>query len=563
MKKKIVLVECWSTGANYVEDILKRGYEPVIVEASDYIGTEADVALFRQIRDFTQKKLPPDVKIIRENPDYNEILRQVREIQPLHIIAGSEFGVGLTVRLAHDLGLPGNPIERLSAMTQKDAMHEALKAHGLRYIRGKIVNSVQEAADFYDEIGAEGIVVKRTRGAATQGLHLCDNREDMLKAVETELKKHVSISTEKSDVLLQERINGREFIVNTVSLNGEHRLVSIWEYDKVKMPNGTNAYNYAETVNELTIGHSRLIRYAFEVADAIGIKYGPVHGEYMIDEKGPVLIEVNCRPMGGSMPRQFVDMAFGQHETDSALEAYLDPEGFALKKQQLYRPLRKAALKFFILPDDTPADTAPILSISRQLKSYYQGSFDRVGRETVLAKTRDVETAGGVVYMIHDNDKVVKRELKLLHTLEMKYPRILFHNLQPEGQKSEENFDLPKIMDMAACHGATLVFSDNLTQAEGVTVVNTDDLQDVYDGFDQGILDLQEDTSFKDLESLLQQIFTFFRKVRQGGRIIVPETTYRRLPYGMDGMDILAKLGSLRIEVPPSGKSSLLVATVL
>ena len=361
MKGKIVLVECMSTGANYVEDIIKRGYEPVIVEASDHAGTEADAALLKQIRDVTQKKLPPNIKIIRENPDYNEILRQVREVNPLHVIAGSEFGVGLTVRLAHDLGLPGNPIENLAAMTQKDAMHEALKAHGLRYIRGKIVTSVQEAADFYDEIGAEGIVVKRTRGAATQGLHLCDNREDMLQAVEAELNKHMNATAEKSDVLIQERINGREFIVNTVSSNGEHRLVSIWEYDKVKMPNGTNAYNYFETVNELKIGHSRLIRYAFEVADAIGIKYGPIHGEYMIDEKGPVLIEVNCRPMGGSMPRQFVDMAFGQHETDSALDAYLDPKRFVLKKQELYRPLRKAAVKYFILPDDTPADTAPVI----------------------------------------------------------------------------------------------------------------------------------------------------------------------------------------------------------
>ena len=563
MKGKILLVECMSTGANYVEDIIKRGYEPVIVEASDHAGTEADVALLKQIRDVTQKKLPPDIKIIRENPDYNEILRQVREVNPLHVIAGSEFGVGLTVRLAHDLGLPGNPIENLPAMTQKDAMHEALKAHGLRYIRGKIVTSVQEAADFYDEIGAEGIVVKRTRGAATQGLHLCDNREDMLQAVETELNKHMNATAEKSDVLIQERINGREFIVNTVSSNGEHRLVSVWEYDKVKMPNGTNAYNYFETVNELKIGHSRLIRYAFEVADAIGIKYGPIHGEYMIDEKGPVLIEVNCRPMGGSMPRQFVDMAFGQHETDSALDAYLDPKRFALKKQELYRPLRKAAVKYFILPDDTPADTAPVISISRRLKSYYQGNFDRVGRETVLARTSDVETAGGTLYLIHDDEKVVKRELELLHTLEMKYPRILFHDLQPERQKPAEDFDLPKIMERTACHGATLLFSDNLTQAEGVIVVNTDELPDVYDGFDQGILDLREEASFIDTESLLHKIFTFFRKVRQGGRVIVPESTYCRLPYGADGMDILAKLGGLQIEVPSSGKSSLLIATVL
>lgn len=118
-------------------------------------------------------------------------------------------------------------------------------------------------------------------------------------------------------------------------------------------------------------------------------------------------------------------------------------------------------------------------------------------------------------------------------------------------------------MNQTACHGATLVFSDKLTQAEGVTVTGIDNLPDTYDGFEQGILDLRDDKSFFDMESLLQQIFIFFGKVRQGGRIIVPETTYCRLPYGLDGMEILAKIGGLRIEVPSSGKSSLLIATVL
>ena len=53
---------------------------------------------------------------------------------------------------------------------------------------------------------------------------------------------------------------------------------------------------YMETVTELGVGHSQLIRYAFDVLEAIGIQYGPVHGEYMVDEKGPVLIEGNPFP---------------------------------------------------------------------------------------------------------------------------------------------------------------------------------------------------------------------------------------------------------------------------
>ena len=117
--------------------------------------------------------------------------------------------------------------------------------------------------------------------------------------------------------------------------------------------------------------------------DALGICYGPVHGEFMVDEKGPVLIEVNCRPMGAGLSRKFTEKLFGHHETDVALDAYLEPERFEQERKKPYRPLRKGAIKLFILPEDTRVESAPVLQIARRLKSFYSGSFERVGREPV------------------------------------------------------------------------------------------------------------------------------------------------------------------------------------
>jgi len=85
---------------------------------------------------------------------------------------------------------------------------------------------------------------------------------------------------------MQERIIGKEYIVNTVSCGGKHRLVSIWHYDKLPM-NGSNLYNYGVSDMRLDVGYSQLVHYAFSVLDAIGIEWGSVHGEYMIDEHGP------------------------------------------------------------------------------------------------------------------------------------------------------------------------------------------------------------------------------------------------------------------------------------
>ena len=340
-------------------------------------------------------------------------------------------------------------------------------------------------------------------------------------------------------------------------------MVSMWKYDKVKMDNGTNAYNYAQTVNKLDVGHSRLISYAFDVLDAIGIRYGSVHGEFMIDDRGPVLIEVNCRPMGAGMSRKFMEKLFGHHETDCALDAYLDCAKFEADMEKPYCPLRQGAMKFFILPQDVAAETTPILPISSRLRSFYKGQFDRVGRELLITQTKNLETIGGLVYMLHEDERVVLEECELLHTIEMKYPDILFQRCIEKRAVDILPADLEAIMNKAKCAGGTLIFSDAPRPINGATVIGEKDLRDAYDSYEQGILDLSRPETFADLEIVIRQIYEFADKIREGGRIIIPESTYCNLPYGMEGMEILLKITGLRIESPRAGLKNVLIATVV
>ncbi len=559
-KRSIVVCEYISTGINYVDDIRARGYEPVLLEGN-YVGTEEETAPFREARAAINARFKDSVKIISEDPDYNRILSRVKELDPALIVAGSEFGVPLATRLSEDLGLPGNPVSALRSMTEKDAMHEALKRAGLRYIRGQVVKDEAEAESFYRSLGTEDVVVKRARGAGTQGVYLCHGLEETLNAVRESLKLGIKDGEEDVPILIQERIMGTEYIVNTVSCNGEHFVDSVWKYDKIRMPNGTSAYNNAMTVPRLEVGHSALIRYACRVASAVGIKYGPVHGEYMVDEKGPVLIEVNCRPMGAGLRRKYVEEIFGHHETDLALDSYLDPEKFRAEMNKPYRIKKFAAIKLFILSEDTEVHSAPIMQIAKHLKSYYTADFDRMGRTSVLSETRNLETMGGTVYLLHEDEHLVREECALLHLLEMKYSRILYQGEMDETIDTGIKPDPDEVIRMGNCHGATIVFSDTMEDIKGVTVVNAETLNNAYDGFEQGILDLSQSGSFKDLESVIQEIFKFTDKIRPGGRILVPESTYSHLPYGMEGMEILLKVAGLRIEMPMGVMKSLLIAS--
>ena len=559
MEKHIVIVEILSTGFNYVEDALARGYRPVVVEAS-YSGTEEDQAPLLEAQRIARERLPEGVPCIPSSLDYADVLEQVRAFHPVAVVAGSEFGVELATRLGSDLGLPGNPWSIIRQMTRKDAMHQALAEHGVRSIRGRLVRSEADAEAFYRELGTTHTVIKRARGAATQGVHLCEGFDEMMEAVRTELALSAG-DKNVGDILMQERIIGKEYIVNTVTCAGKHRLVSMWAYDKILL-NGSNIYNYAESVKRLSIGHSALVRYAYDVLDAIGLQYGPVHGEYMVDEKGPVLIEVNCRPMGAGMERHFMEKIFGTHETDCALDAYLDPVKFENDRLAPYRPLRKGVIKVFILPEDVTLESAPVLQLVQQLPSFYDGMFDRIGRDPFLARTRDLETAGGTVYLVHDDEQVVKEDCAFLHRLEMQYPELLFNQYKPQDSaKSVKRPPIENLLKEAGCHGATMVFSDQKAHVDAAVVIDGSGLETAYDSYDNILLDLSRPETFADVESLFEQVFVFLGKVRAGGRVLVPESTYCNLPYGATGMEVLLHAKGFRIEAPLAGQGRMIIAS--
>ena len=142
-------------------------------------------------------------------------------------------------------------------------------------------------------------------------------------------------------------------------------------YDKVSRGQSGNVYNYARILRKLEAGHQELVEYAYQVLDALDFRYGPSHGEYMMTEAGPVLIEVGARPMGGHFPKPLL----GHHLTDVSLDAYLDPEAFERARKRPYRTSGFLMNKFFITPQGGAVASYPVLAILRCLKTMAGGSL--------------------------------------------------------------------------------------------------------------------------------------------------------------------------------------------
>ena len=422
-ERKAIIVECISSGVNYISDLREMGIEPVLLEI--WCPQEQE----QGERDYYDKEyslngdsLP---EIIKADKEYEVTLDTVRRIKPILIIPGTDSGIELAMRLSHDLGLPGNSIDIFPNMRDKYLMQMAIKKAGLRCIDTEIIANPEDALKFFSDLNSKEVVIKRTRGAASVGVTVCRSEEEITQAV----KKNIALAKKKnngSKVIVQEYISGTEYAIDTISCNGKHRTVSGLKYVKRITEDGHRIYDYDEYIDTGAAEYRYLSDYVFSVLDAIGITVGPVHTEIMVDENEPVLIEVNCRPAGKKIRREFLDRVTGCHETKEALYAYLRPDTFDLCQRicgkygnrKLY-----GVVKQIIIPRDIFVKKLLFDESFGKLNSFcYYLSY---GENRVYKRTVDLDTIGGMIYLCSDEEEELKADLKTIEYWEKESLNVL------------------------------------------------------------------------------------------------------------------------------------------
>ena len=561
--KNIIIVECASTGTNYVQDIIDRNHNPIVLETRTFNDSKESMEYHENLIKTSYERIDNEFELIYEKETYEETLEMVKEYDPLLVLPGSEKGVILATKLANDLNLLCNPIENLDAMTLKDEMHQRLAEKGIRHIKGRVVSSIEEAIEYYEMEGLNKVVVKPIYSAGSVGVRICENKEEMVNSIEEVLDLRGIYGNEYDEILIQEYINGTEYIVNTVSCNGMHRITTLWKYNKTTTKEGGQVYDYQTTINELGLGESELIEYAYDVLDAIGIKYGPVHGEYMVDENGPVLIEVNCRPCGANMDAKFLDSISGQHETDSSLDAYLNPAKFELERKKEYNPNGHGIIKFFITPKDLIAKSSPMKYISNKLKSHYKTSLTPIIDDTPFEKTIDMETTSGAVYLAHKDPYQTEKDMIFLRAIEQNaFQLILSEELDTDINPDEdENNDMKTFIKDIEAFGTCILISDTLYGDLNITQITPQELKDINGNYDVVIVNLNESLSIYKDDQIAKFILNTFDRIKEGGLIIIPRTTYNALPNGRLGAEALIKTFDLKIQLPLHKFPKMLIAS--
>ncbi|WP_407461565.1 ATP-grasp domain-containing protein [Methanobrevibacter sp.] len=559
--ENIIIVECMSTGIYFVQDIVDRNYNPIVLD-SKLIDNEVG-RTYNHHKQEDLKLITEDYTLITEKDTYEETLEMVREYDPVLILPGSERGVALATRLANDLNLLSNSYDNIEAMTLKDKMQERLKENGLRSIRGQVVKSVEEAIEFYESEDLKKVVIKPSYSAASSSVKICLSKDDMISNIKELFNDYNCYGDENAELLVQEYIEGEEYIVNTVSSEGKHRVTLIWKYSKVKTSDGSVIYDIMETVDELSLGEAEMVEYAYNVADAIGIEYGPIHGEYMIDEKGPVLVEVNCRPCGGTLAPEFLDRISGQHETDSVLDAYLKPELFNQKRRRPYRLFAKGVIKDFIVPYDLVAESTSIHHIGKNLESHYKTVFEDIslpGKSFI--KTKDLMSSCGLIYLVNEDYYTLQKEIDFLHDIEKNaFSLILSEKSDKSNIDSIDYAEIKPLLEEANLYGSSLLVSDVLFDDLNLKQVKPLEIDSIIGDYDSVFINVSKSIHDLNGEEITKIFLNSISHVKKGGFLFVPALTYEAIPGGRKVLEGLVKTLKLRIVVPPSDYGNVIIAS--
>lgn len=356
---------------------------------------------------------------------YRRILASLRGRNLVGVLAGTETSIGLTDRLATDLGQIGNSPALSPVRREKSLMQERIRASGLRSIPTIRSSQVDEILAWVR--ASEGgnnqfpIVVKPLDSAATQGVHICQNIAEVEAAARGLLGSNNIFNDRINEIVVQQFARGTEYAVNFVSRGGQHLLAEVWRYKKelVRRPDGTlsPAYAHDELVpNDDPVVES-LRTYGVAVLNALELREGPSHMELMYNpEQGPVLIEVAGRLMGGHT-QQATREALGTSPIDQWMLSILRPTLFEQSLRNGYPRMRAQAVSLQLISHQTGTivDMRGADEI-RNLPSTRVVNLPSLGDR--IEATTDMANAPGSIWLVNRDRDALWRDYARIRQIE-------------------------------------------------------------------------------------------------------------------------------------------------
>ncbi len=384
----LILVDAYSTGALLAQAL--AGQRPLLHVSSrsdmpPAFAASCPLTLFRQHYSLHEEGI-------------EVLLEKLAAQQPAAVLTGSEFGVELADRLAARLGLPGNDPENSAARRDKSLMAEQVAKAGLPVAAQLRTASSEEALAWFQARGGAPVVAKPLDSAGSDNVFICHNEAQLHAAIDCILGATNLMMRSNLAMLLQEYLEGSEYVINSVSHNGEHWITDVWKCTKALTIDGRKIYDREDLLPAEAPELDALIGYVEGVLDALSISHGPAHTEVILTAQGPRLLETGARLSGLANPPA-LQAATGNDQIALTCTSYLEPQKLASLPKR-YRLLQHARGMNLIARQRGAFAPTEVRQRLEALPSFHSARL-RLAEGGEKTPTVDLNSSPGAVFLVH------------------------------------------------------------------------------------------------------------------------------------------------------------------
>ena len=150
------------------------------------------------------------------------------------VMAGAETGVEVADRLATRCHTLNNGEKLSTARRNKYHMGETVRAAGIRAVQQQRATEWSQIEAFLADWNPNPfcVVVKPIQSAGSDDVFKCQSVEETRAAFDKINGAINGLGLVNEGVLVQEFLDGTEYVIDSVSRDGVHKVTAIWEYDK-------------------------------------------------------------------------------------------------------------------------------------------------------------------------------------------------------------------------------------------------------------------------------------------------------------------------------------------
>ena len=222
-------------------------------------------------------------------------------------------------------------------------------------------------------------------------------------------------------------------------------------------------------------------------------------------------------------------------------------------------------MKFFITPTNKIVRSSPIVNINNKLKAFYDSTLiDATYQDMFFKKTEDLETAAGYVFLLNEDKSKVDHDLNFLRDVEKNaFSLILSEDTEYPELKDDETYlnEILPLVKQIEQHSTGLFITDQFAEDVEIYQISPETINDLKSNFEHVIINLNKSMIDKNEAEKVKIILDSFQKVKSGGFIFVPKSTYELLSSGRNGIEALIKVLDYNIELPPHSISEVIIAS--